>query len=41
MRLVGDWGTGDEWQEGSREGNETLGELHDVLWESGDVVKRR
>lgn len=41
VRLVGDRGTGDEWQEGGREGNETLGELHDVLWKSGDVLKRR
>ena len=39
--LVRDWGTGDEWQEGSREGNETLGKLHDVLKKTGDVIKRR
>lgn len=29
--LVGDWSSKEEWQEGSREGHETLGKLHDVL----------
>lgn len=40
MWLVSNWRTGDEWQEGGREGDETLGELHDVLWKSSDVVKK-
>jgi hypothetical protein len=36
-----DGGSSDEGQEAGREGNETLGELHDVRWRTGDVMMRR
>lgn len=36
-----DGGGGDEGQEAGREGNETLGELHDVRWRTSDVMMRR